>query len=264
MPGCIKEMLGTGEWCRSMGFSMAAAYDRAITIFSPDGRIYQVEYAFEAVRRGWTTIGLRTKSAAIVAAEKRKITSLVDEKTVQKIFKVDDHIGASYAGMAGDGRILVSYAISQALLHRFYYDEPAPVEYITKLVCDFKQAYTQHAGVRPFGVAMIFAGVDDRGTQLYMTEPSGRYLSYYATAIGEKSNVVLEFLEKNYSYNLDTRESLKLAVQTLAGIVEARPYESYMEIGYVDVESKQFKILSEKDIRMLIEELEKEGKLKSQ
>ncbi|AFL67287.1 archaeal proteasome endopeptidase complex subunit alpha [Desulfurococcus amylolyticus] len=245
-----------------MGFSMAAAYDRAITIFSPDGRIYQVEYAFEAVRRGWTTIGIRTKSASIVAAEKRKITQLIDEKAIQKIFKIDDHIGASYAGMAGDGRILISYAINQALLHRFYYDEPAPVEYITKLVCDVKQAYTQHAGVRPFGVAMIFAGVDEKGTQLFMTEPSGRYLSYYATAIGEKSNNVIEFLEKNYKYDLDTSESLKLAIQALAGIVEGKPFEDYMEIGYVDVESRRFRILMPNEIRKYVEELDKEGKLK--
>ncbi|ADV65612.1 archaeal proteasome endopeptidase complex subunit alpha [Desulfurococcus mucosus] len=246
-----------------MGFSMAAAYDRAITIFSPDGRIYQVEYAFEAVRRGWTTIGIRTKSASIVAAEKRKITPLVDEKAIQKIFKIDDHVGASYAGMAGDGRILINYAISQALLHRFYYDEPAPVEYLAKLVCDVKQAYTQHAGVRPFGVAMIIAGVDEKGTQLFMTEPSGRYLSYYATAIGEKSNNVIEFLEKNYKYDLDVDESLKLTVLTLAGIVEGKPYEDYMEIGYVDTESKRFKILTHEEIRRYVEELEKEGKLKA-
>ncbi|MEM4020741.1 MAG: proteasome subunit alpha, partial [Desulfurococcaceae archaeon] len=123
-----------------MGISMAAAYDRAITIFSPDGRVYQVEYAFEAVRRGWTTIGIRTNTTALVAAEKRKISPLADEKAIQKIFKIDDHIGASYAGMAGDGRILIDYATQQALLHRFYYDEPIPVEYLTKLVCDIKQA----------------------------------------------------------------------------------------------------------------------------
>lgn len=244
-----------------MGFSIAAAYDRAITIFSPDGRVYQVEYAFEAVRRGWTTIGLRTRTTSIVAAEKRKISPLVDEKAIQKVFKIDDHIGASYAGMAGDGRILIDYAIQQALIHRFYYDEPAPVEYVTKLVCDVKQVYTQHAGVRPFGVAMIFAGVDEKGTQLFMTEPSGRYLSYYATAIGEKSNNVLEFLEKNYKYDLDVNESLKLAILALAKIVEGKPYEDFMEIGYADIESKRFKILSHNEIQRYVKELENEGKL---
>ena len=246
-----------------MGLPMAAAYDRAITIFSPDGRVYQVEYAFEAVRRGWTTIGLKTKTTALVAAEKRKISALSDETTIQKVFKIDDHIGASYAGMAGDGRILINYAIQQALLHRFYYDELIPVEYVTKLVCDIKQMYTQHAGVRPFGVSIIFAGVDESGTQLFMTEPSGRYLGYYATAIGEKASQVLEFLEKNYSYDLDVKSSIKLAIQAIIGIVESKPYENFIELGYADIYSKKFRILRPEEIREYIKELVSEGKIKA-
>ncbi|MGC8982381.1 MAG: archaeal proteasome endopeptidase complex subunit alpha [Desulfurococcaceae archaeon] len=242
---------------------MAAAYDRAITIFSPDGRVYQVEYAFEAVRRGWTTIGLKTKTTALVAAEKRKISPLSDESTIQKVFKIDDHIGASYAGMAGDGRVLINYAIQQALLHRFYYDELIPVEYVTKLVCDIKQMYTQHAGVRPFGVSIIFAGVDEGGTQLFMTEPSGRYLGYYATAIGEKASQVLEFLEKNYSYDLDVKSSIKLAIQAIIGIVESKPYENFIELGYADIYSKKFRILKPEEIREYIKELVSEGKIKA-
>jgi proteasome alpha subunit len=247
---------------RRMGLSMAAAYDRAITIFSPDGRIYQVEYAFEAVRRGWTTLGLKTKSAAVIAAEKKKITALQDERSVQKIFKIDDHIGASYAGMAGDGRVLLDYAIRSALIHRFYYDEPIPVEYLAKLVCDVKQLYTQHAGVRPFGVSIIFAGVDDRGPQVYMTEPSGRYAGYYATAIGEKSNAVLEFLEKNYKYDLDVHASIKLALEAISNIIEGRPYENYIELGYADIHTKKFRILTLEEIKSYIDELIKEGKIK--
>lgn len=242
--------------------SMAAAYDRAITIFSPDGRIYQVEYAFEAVRRGWTVLGLKTTTAVVIAAEKRKISLLIDERSVQKVFKVDDHIGASYAGMAGDGRILLDYAIQKALLHRFYYDEPIPVEYLAKLVCDVKQLYTQHAGVRPFGVSIIFAGIDERGPQVYMTEPSGRYLGYYAAAIGEKSNTISEFLEKNYKYDLDVKSSIKLAIEAIAGIIENKPYEYFIEIGYADIYSKQFRILTVDEIREYIKELEKEGKIK--
>lgn len=245
-----------------MGLSMAAAYDRAITIFSPDGRIYQVEYAFEAVRRGWTTLGLRTRTAAVIAAEKRKISPLVDERSIPKIFKIDDHIGASYAGMAGDGRILLDYAIQKALLHRFYYDEPVPVEYLAKLVCDVKQLYTQHAGVRPFGVSIIFAGIDERGPQVYMTEPSGRYLGYYATAIGEKSNTILEFLEKNYKYDLDVKDSIKLAIEAILNIVEGKPPENYIELGYVDIYVRHFKTLTVEEIREYIKELEKEGKVK--
>lgn len=246
-----------------MGISMAAAYDRAITIFSPDGRIYQVEYAFEAVRRGWTTLGIKTRSSVVIAAEKRKITPLIDEKSIQKIFKIDEHIGASYAGMAGDGRILLDYAIQRALLHRFYYDEPIPVEYLAKLVCDVKQLYTQHAGVRPFGVSIIFAGIDDRGAQLFMTEPSGRYLGYFATVIGEKSNTISEFLEKNYKYDLNVKDTIKLAIEAVVSIIESKPYENYIELGYADIYAKQFKTLTTEEIRSFILELEKEGKIKA-
>jgi proteasome alpha subunit len=242
---------------------MMAAYDRAITIFAPDGRIYQVEYAFETVRRGWTSLGIKTASTSVIAAEKRKVIPLADEKSVRKIFKVDDHVGATYAGMAGDGRVLLDYATQQSLYYRLLYDEPVSVEYLVKLVCDVKQVYTQHAGVRPFGVAIIFAGVDERGLHLYMTEPSGNYIGYYAVAIGEKGNVVQDFLEKNYKYDLNTRETIKLAIQAITSIVENKPYENFIEVGYVDKETRKFKLLSESEIREYIEELVREGKIKA-
>ncbi|WP_440060197.1 archaeal proteasome endopeptidase complex subunit alpha [Thermogladius sp. 4427co] len=245
----------------SFGIS-AAAYDRAITIFSPDGRIYQVEYAFESVRRGWTTIGLKTRSAAMVVVEKKKIAPLIDDNMVQKIFKIDDHIGASFAGIASDGRVLIDYARQVSLIHRFYYDEPVPIEYVAKKVSDVKQAYTQHAGVRPFGVAVIFAGVDENGTQLYMTEPSGRYLSYYAVAIGEKANQVTEFLEKNYKYEMDLKDTVKLGILAIASIIEGKPSSELIEAGYADRETKRFKIMSRNEIDSVLKELADEGKIK--
>ncbi len=246
----------------------AAAYDRAITIFSPDGRIYQVEYAFESVRRGWTTLGVRSRGGVVVVVEKKKISPLIDSKTIQKIFRIDDHIGASFAGIASDGRVLVDYARILALQHRFYYDEPIPVEYLAKQVCDIKQAYTQHAGVRPFGVAIIFAGVDENGSQLIMTEPSGRYLSYYAVAIGEKSNNVTEYLEKKYKYDMDIEETIKLGIEAIAKIIEAglekgkKVEAENLEVGYISVEEKIFKIMSQEEIEKYLEQLRSEGRIK--
>ncbi len=245
-----------------LGISPAAAYDRAITIFSPDGRIYQVEYAFESVRRGWTTLGIRSKSGVVVVVEKRKISPLIDSKAIQKIFKIDDHIGASFAGIASDGRVLVDYARKQALQHRFYYDEPINVEYLAKQVCDVKQAYTQHAGVRPFGVAIIFAGVDSKGPQLIMTEPSGRYLSYYAVSIGEKSGNVTEFLEKNYRYDLSLEDTIKLGIEAIARIIEGKVEATNIEAGYVSVEEKIFKIMSSQEIEKYLEQLRNESRIK--
>lgn len=245
-----------------LGISPATAYDRAITIFSPDGRIYQVEYAFESVRRGWTTLGIKGREGAVVVVEKRKISPLIDDKTIQKIFKIDDHIGASFAGIASDGRVLVDYARQLALLHRFYYDEPITVEYLAKQVCDIKQAYTQHAGVRPFGVAIIFIGIDDKGSQLYMTEPSGRYLSYYAVAIGEKSNNATEFLEKNYKYDVPVHDTIKLGILTIANVMEGKVLPENIEAGYVDIKEQKFRIMTTEEIEKYLEELRSEGKIK--
>jgi len=231
----------------------AMGYDRAITIFSPDGRIYQVEYAFEAVRRGWTTIGIKSRSGAAVVVEKRRISPLIDHNAIQKIFIIDEHIGVSFAGIASDGRVLIDYARLAAIRHRFLYDEQITVEYLAKQICDVKQAYTQHAGVRPFGVAMILVGVDFKGPQLYMTEPSGRYMSYYAAALGEKSQAVTEFLERNYKYDLTMKETIKLGIEALSKALEGKMEASNLEIGYVDVEEKKFKILSLQEIAELLQ-----------
>ncbi len=231
----------------------AMGYDRAITIFSPDGRIYQVEYAFEAVRRGWTTLGVRTKSASALVVEKKKISPLVDSGIIQKIFKIDDHVGATFAGIAGDGRVLIDYARHVALQHKFLYDEPMPVELLAKSVCDVKQMYTQHAGVRPFGVALIFAGVDFRGAELFMTEPSGRYMSYFGVALGEHAQAVVEYLEKNYKKDLGVKDTIKLGIHSLIHSAEEKLGPENLEIGYVDVEERKFKILSIEEISALLE-----------
>jgi len=228
-----------------MSIPPAAAYDRAITIFAPDGRIYQVEYAFESVRKGWTTIGIRSKYGAVVVVHKKKHVPLIDEKMIQKIYLIDDHIGATFAGIASDGRVLIEYARHIALLHRFYYDEPAPVEYITREISNVKQAYTQHAGVRPFGVAIILAGVDNNESRLFMTEPSGRYLSYYAVAIGEKGSEATSILEKKYRYDLSVEDLLKLGIETIINVAgEEKVTAENIEAGYISVEEKKFKIMS--------------------
>ncbi|MFN3267915.1 MAG: archaeal proteasome endopeptidase complex subunit alpha, partial [Zestosphaera sp.] len=153
----------------------ALGYDRAITVFSPDGKLYQVEYAAENVRKGWTTVALRTEEVGVLVAEKRRISTLIDLNSINKIFLVDSHMGASFAGLAADGRILIDYARREALNYRFVYDEPADIEYVVKSVCDVKQLYTQHAGVRPFGVSLIFVGRDKKGIHVFKTEINGYY-----------------------------------------------------------------------------------------
>ncbi|MEM0453943.1 MAG: archaeal proteasome endopeptidase complex subunit alpha [Sulfolobales archaeon] len=230
----------------------AMGYDRAITVFSPDGKLYQVEYAAENVRKGWTTIGIKSRDGGIILAEKKKVTQLVDLSSIEKIFLIDTHVGASFAGLAADGRILIDYARRQAFNHRFVYDEPADVEMLVRSVCDIKQLYTQHAGVRPFGVSLIFLGVDRKGVNLFKTETNGYYFSYLAIAMGAGEQQVMEFLEKNYSNNLSIKDTVTLGLKALRNASENPLSPESVELGYITLQEKEFKKLPLSDLSQYI------------
>ena len=230
-------------------------YDRAITVFSPDGKLYQVEYAFEAVRRGWTTLGIRSTSGVVLAAIKKKVLPLMDFSDIEKVFQIDDHIGMTFAGFASDGRVLVDYARLRAIQHKILYDEKISVELLTRRICDVKQSYTQHAGVRPFGVALIIGGVDDRGPHLYMTEPSGQYMSYYAVAIGSEGQIANEYLEKKYRKDLSLDELIVLAIETLTKVSKEKLAPEYLELGFISAEKPVFKKLSIDEIANYMEKI---------
>jgi len=230
-------------------------YDRAITVFSPDGKLYQVEFAFEAVRRGWTTLGIRSTSGVVLAAIKKKVLPLMDFSDIEKVFQIDDHIGMTFAGFASDGRVLVDYARLRAIQHKILYDEKISVELLTRRICDVKQSYTQHAGVRPFGVALIIGGVDDRGPHLYMTEPSGQYMSYYAVAIGSEGQIANEYLEKKYRKDLSLDELIALAIETLTKVSKEKLVPEYLEAGLIPVEKPVFRKLSISEIAKYMEKI---------
>ena len=242
------------------------AYDRAAIIFSPEGDLYQVRYAFEAVKKGWTSIGVRSNEAVVLAAEKRRLSPLLDLESIEKIYKVDDHVGVVFAGMGSDGRILIDYARLVAVRHRLLYGEPATVDYLAKQIADLKQVYTQHGGVRPFGVALIFGGVNPDGRpRLLRTDPGGQYFSYHAVAIGMGEAHVNEFFEREYKKDLSLDEMVKLVLtaivksRTKSGEEKAedlvRDLHNLVEIGYVTVEEKQFKMMKPDDIRGYVEEI---------
>ena len=161
----------------------AAGYDRAITVFSPDGRLYQVEYAIETVRRGTLAVGIKSKDGVVIAVEEKARKLQVSDVT-QKIFQIDDHIGVAAAGYIPDARTQVDHARFFAQSNRLIYDEPVDVEGVAKNLADMAQQFTQYAGVRPYGVALILAGVDKNGASLYQTDPSGTYIGYDAVALG--------------------------------------------------------------------------------
>jgi proteasome alpha subunit len=234
-------------------------YDRAITIFSPDGRLFQVEYALEAVRRGWIALGIRCTDGVVLAVEKKKISPLIDPSSMEKILKIDDHVGATFAGLSSDARILVDRARQEAQINRMLYDETIDVEVLTKKVCEVKQIYTQHAGVRPFGVALLIAGVDKFGARLFMTEPSGAYAGYFAVAIGAGNQSVTEFFEKNYQQDISVDSAITLALKALATVVEGGMDPSRIEMAILRTKTGKFENLPPKDLAGYIERLKAAG-----
>ena len=164
--------------------SQSMGYDRAITVFSPEGRLYQVEYATEAVRHGPLAVGVKAVDGVILAGEKRSPHALVDLGTLRKILLIDDHIGTAIAGLHADARKLIDEARLRAQINRLSYDEPISIQSLVVNICDIKQAYTQAGGYRPFGVSLLVGGIDHDGPQLFTTDPSGSFWGWKATAIG--------------------------------------------------------------------------------
>ena len=225
----------------------AAGYDRAITVFSPDGRLYQVEYAIETVRRGTLAIGIKCKDGVILAVEEKSRKLQLSDVT-QKIFQVDDHIGVAAAGYIPDARTQVDHARFFAQSNRLIYDEPVDVEGVAKNLADMAQQYTQYAGVRPFGVALILAGVDKNGSSLFLTDPSGTYIGYNAIAIGAGSDQVNEFLEKNYRADIDREEAAILAIESIYLVSEDKTGIRHIKMAMIDFESKTMKKVEEAEI----------------
>jgi proteasome alpha subunit len=228
-------------------------YDRAITVFSPDGRLYQVEYAIEAVRRGTTAIGIRCKDGVVLAVEKR-ILNMQEPETVEKIFDIDTHCGAAIAGLTADARVLIDNARIQSQVNRLYYNEPITIATLTKKICDLKQMYTQHAAVRPFGVALLIAGIDD-SPKIFMTDPSGAFWGMYAASIGSGSTVVKEELEKDYDENKTLDEIIVMALKALKKVIEAELDTTKAEIAIIRTEDKKFERISIAEMQTYIDQV---------
>jgi len=189
-------------------------YDMTPTMYSPDGRIYQVEYAIETVKRGAIAIGLQAKDGIVIAVEEVSRDLQVEDIT-QKIFQVDDHVGIAAAGYIPDARVMVDNARFFSQSNKLTYDEVTEVEAVAKHLADQSHQFTQYSGVRPFGVALIIAGVDKNGTKIFVTDPSGTYVPYSAVAIGGNSDEVTEFLEKNYKNEISVDDGISLAISAI-------------------------------------------------
>jgi len=243
------------------GSQGSMGYDRAITVFSPEGRLYQVEYATEAVRHGPLAVGVKGKDGVILAGEKRLPHDLVDLKTLKKILLIDDHVGTAIAGLHADARKLIDQARVQAQVNRLSYEEPISVHSLVVNICDTKQMHTQYGGVRPFGVSLLVGGVDFHGPQLYTTDPSGSFWGWKATAIGKESDVIRDFFNENYTSDMDLEAAQELA---LKGLLRAEGDEAdidptekaeTIDIGRINVDDKQFKLLSTDEVEAILKKM---------
>jgi len=233
-------------------FRPEMGYDRAITVFSPDGRLFQVEYAVEAVRRGTAAIGVKVVDGVILAVEKRITSPLMEPSSLRKIYVIDEHIGVAIAGLHADARRLVDYARVQAQVNKLYYDEPIMIEELTRIVCDLKQNYTQYAGVRPFGVSLLVAGIDAKGPHLFSTHPSGAYWEWHATAIGGGEEAAKEVLEKGYKEDMSIDDAYKLALEALKSAIKAELKPENVELAEVLTSTKKFRILSPEETKEIV------------
>ncbi|UCE75524.1 MAG: archaeal proteasome endopeptidase complex subunit alpha [Methanomassiliicoccales archaeon] len=232
------------------------AYDRAITVFSPDGRLFQVEYAREAVKRGTTTVGLKFKDGVALIIDKRVTSRLIEPTSIEKIFQIDEHIGCATSGLVADARALVDYARITAQINRVTYNERVSVEQLVKKICDYKQNYTQFGGVRPFGTALLVAGTDAQGINLFETDPSGALMAYKAGSIGAGRNTVIEIFEEKYKENMPMNDSIILGLEALSKATEGEPNVLSVEIGVVKVKER-FRKLETKEVEKFVNKLGK-------
>ena len=222
-------------------------YDMTPTMYSPDGRIYQVEYAIETVKRGTLAIGISTKQGVIMAVEEKPRT-LQTPNVTQKIFQVDYHIGVAAAGYIPDARVQVDNARFFSQGNRMTYDESVEVATVAKHLADQSHQFTQYSGVRPNGVALIIAGIDQKGESIYVTDPSGTYVQYAAIAIGAGSEDVNAFLEKHYNAEMSLEDAASLAIAAINLKAEQKDGINHIKMAKITRETKIFEKVSEGDL----------------
>jgi len=241
------------------------SYDRALTVFSPDGHLFQVEYAMEAVNKGSTAVGVRGRSIVVLGVEKKTVPKLQDPRTIKKIHQLDEHLVVAFAGLSADARVLINKARTECQSHRLTIEDPPSVEYISRHSAGVQQKYTQKGGVRPFGVCCLVVGFD-RPTideniskpRLFLTEPSGIHSEWRACAIGKNSRTVREFLEKQdelHGDQLEEAEAIKRTVRALLEVVQSGV--SAMEVAVFDA-SMKMRTISNTDLQTIIDEIERE------
>ena len=230
-----------------------AGYDSALTVFSPNGHLFQVEYAMEAVKKGLCCVGVRGKDCVVLGVEKKTSTKLQEPRTVKKIHQLDKSISIAFSGLNADARILSNMARVECQSYRLNYEDDPPVEYIAKFISSTQQKYTQRGGVRPFGISAVIAGFDSSSRpRLFQTEPSGVFSEWKANCAGRSTKQLKDFLEKNYKEDLNVEETVKLACKSLMDVVES----GAKNIELVVITEKETRTLTEEEVENLVKVIE--------
>mmetsp|Transcript_2294 Transcript_2294/g.1632 ORF Transcript_2294/g.1632 Transcript_2294/m.1632 type:complete len:251 (+) Transcript_2294:41-793(+) len=233
------------------------SYDRAITVFSPDGHLFQVEYAMEAVKRGSAVVGVRGANCVVLGVERKAVAQLQDPRTIRKIAKLDDHLTIAFAGFTADARVLIEKARIEAQSYRLTCEDAPSIDYMARYIAKTQQSYTQRGGVRPFGVSSMIAGFDSNQVpQLYLTDPGGTYSAWKANAIGGRNEkAVQEFLEKNWTAGLSDTEALRLTIKALLEVVDSGTKN--MEIAILR-QGEAVSMIPESELQTYITDIERE------
>lgn len=226
-------------------------YDRASTLFSPDGRLLQVEYAKKTIKQGTSAIGIVCKDGVVLVADKRVVDKLIVPKSIEKTFQVDQHIAAAASGIMSDGRILIERAQLLSQQHRVSYDEPIELHTLVKEICNLMQSYTQYAGARPFGVSLLLTGVNSE-PRLFLADPTGIHFEYKATAIGEAEDEIKEILSKEYKESMSVEEGIGFAISILKRVLKKEFNLDRLDGSYIKLSDKRYKKLTKEFIKKCV------------
>ncbi|CAO3585704.1 unnamed protein product [Absidia cylindrospora] len=241
-------------------FLTRSEYDCGVNTFSPEGRLFQVEYAIEAIKLGTTAIGIQTSEGVVLAVEKRVSSTLLEASSIEKVMEIDVNLGCAVSGMTADARTMIEHARVAAQNHRFAYNESLKVESVTQSVCDLALRFGESADgeesimSRPFGVALLIAGVDEKGPQLFHADPSGTFMKYQAKAIGSGSEGAQTELQKEYHKSITLVEAETLAMTVLKSVMEEKLNKANVQLASV-TPKENFRVYGEDELQKVIDRL---------
>lgn len=242
-------------------FLTRSEYDRGVNTFSPEGRLFQVEYAIEAIKLGSTALGLTCKDGVVLAVERRVTSPLIEPSSIEKLFEIDSHIGCAMSGILADARTLVDHARSEAQSHRFVFTEPMRTQSVAQMVCDLALNFGEGDGskqkpmARPYGVALLIGGVDSTGPVLFTTDPSGTLFKYKAKAIGSAAEGAQTILEDEWREGLTLEEGIKMAAKILKQVMEEAITPVNVEIAVVDNVNRKYTSLPSTQVAEILQSI---------